>query len=307
MRLNKFDLNNLVCLDALLAEKSITRAAERLFLSRPAMSNALARLREYFNDELLIQVGKVMVPTPFALSLHKPVRDLLLQTQAIISASPADIDLATVKRKISVTCSDYVTSLFIPLVLARIYEHAPGIAIDIRPFSARFLEEIKSGEVDFLITSDTVITDAHPCEPLFKDTFSCVLWEGNPDIRETLSLKQYLEVGHVVAQWGVGRVKALDETFLQSRNLTRCVQVWVSTFTHIPQCIVGTGRIGTLPTRLANWAAQHWPLRVLDCPVPIPPLIEVMQWHEYQQADPVHSWIRNQFRQVGAMFDDQAN
>ncbi|MCF4982429.1 LysR family transcriptional regulator [Pseudomonas gessardii] len=98
MRLNKFDLNNLVCLDALLAEKSITRAGDRLFLSRPAMSNALARLREYFNDEILTQVGKTMVPTPFALSLQAPVRDLLLRMQAVISASPSDINLATVGR-----------------------------------------------------------------------------------------------------------------------------------------------------------------------------------------------------------------
>ncbi|HBN9635948.1 hypothetical protein APA73_09835 [Pseudomonas aeruginosa] len=306
MRLNKFDLNNLLCLDALLAERSITRAADRLFLSRPAMSNALARLREYFNDELLIHVGKVMVPTPFALSLQAPVRDLLLRMQAIISASPAAIDLATVKRKISVTCSDYVTSLFIPLVLARIYEQAPGIAIDIRPFSARFLEEIDSGEVDFLITSDKIITDEHPCEPLFKDTFSCVLWAGNPDVGTALALEQYLASGHVVAQWGVGRVKTLDEKFFQDHHLTRRVEVWVSTFTQIPQCIVGTGRIGMLPTRLANWAAQHWPLRVFECPVPIPPLVEVMQWHEYQQSDPVQSWVREQFRQVGAMFSDQA-
>jgi len=205
-----------------------------------------------------------------------------------------------------VTCSDYVTSLFIPLVLARIYEQAPGIAIDIRPFSARFLEEIDSGEVDFLITSDKIITDEHPCEPLFKDTFSCVLWAGNPDVGTDLALEQYLASGHVVAQWGVGRVKALDEKFFQDHHLTRRVEVWVSTFTQIPQCIVGTGRIGMLPTRLANWAAQHWPLRVFECPVPIPPLVEVMQWHEYQQADPVQSWVREQFRQVGAMFSDQA-
>lgn len=301
MRLNKFDLNNLVCLDALLAEKSITRAGDRLFLSRPAMSNALARLREYFNDEILTQVGKTMVPTPFALSLQAPVRDLLLRMQAVISASPSDINLATVARRLSVTCSDYVASIFMPVVLAHIYEQAPSIAFDIRPFSSRYLEEIDSAEIDFLITSDKAISDEHPSEMLFTDTFSCVVWDENRKLGATLSLEEYLSLGHVVAQWGVGRIKALDESFLQEHNLSRRIETWVSTFTQIPQYVVGTGRIGTLPTRLAQWAAQRWPLRIFECPAPIPPLNEMMQWHAYQQSDPIQSWVREQFRYVGGL------
>jgi len=305
MRLNKFDLNNIVCLDALLAEKSITRAADRLFLSRPAMSNALARLREYFNDEILTQVGKTMVLTPFAQSLQVPVRDLLLRMQAITSASPSNIDLATVDRRLSVTCSDYVASIFIPLVLAHIYKRAPGISFEIRPFPGRFLEEIESGEVDFLITSDTVISEEHPSERLFTDTFSCVIWDENKKFSDSITLEEYLGLGHVVAQWGLGRVKALDEQFLREHNLNRRIETWVSTFTQIPQCVVGTDRVGTLPTRLARWAAQRWPLRIFECPVPIPPLVEMMQWHAYQQSDPVQTWVREQFRHIGSVLTIQ--
>jgi len=304
MRLNKFDLNNLVCLDALLAERSITRAAERLFLSRPAMSNALARLREYFNDELLVQVGKAMVPTPFALSLQQPTRDLLLRMQAITSTLPSHIELATVSRKISITCSDYVAAVFVPTVLLQICAQAPNITFDIRPFSSRFLDEIDSGEVDFLITSDTVTGDTHPAELLFKDSFSCVVWAGNGTVGDTLSLDEFMSFGHVGTRWDIGRVNALDEEYLSSRHMQRRVEVWVSAFSQVPQFVVGTQRVGTMQTRLAHAFAAYLPLRVVSSPVPIPYLNEMLQWHHYQESDPVLAWVRGQFRLAGAMLSE---
>jgi len=188
-----------------------------------------------------------------------------------------------------------------PTVLAQIYRHATGICADIRPLSSQFIEGISRGESDFLIASDAIISHEHPSEMIFKDTFSCVLCKDNGGVGDELSFDQYLALGHVVAQWGAGRFKALDEQFMQNQHLTRRIEVWVSAFTQIPQYVVGTRRVATLPTRLAHWAAGLWPLRVLDCPAPIPTLVEKMQWHKYQQSDPVMSWLREQFRQVGAM------
>src|SRR5215216_5485695 len=111
MRFNKLDLNQLVVLDAVLAERSVKRAADKLFLSPPATSCALARLREYFEDELLLQVGKTMVLTPKAESLKRPVRDVLLQVQAITTINPS-FDAKTSTRKIIIQASDYVLNVF---------------------------------------------------------------------------------------------------------------------------------------------------------------------------------------------------
>ena len=118
MRFNKLDLNQLVVLDTLLDERSVTRAAQRLFLSQSATSSAMARLREYFDDELLVQVGKAMVLTPRAEGLRRPVREVLRQIQAITNDSP-EFDPATSDRKIVVETSDYVISVFLGEVLRR--------------------------------------------------------------------------------------------------------------------------------------------------------------------------------------------
>ena len=124
MRFNKLDLNQLVVLDALLSERSVTRAAQRLFLSQSATSSAMARLREYFDDELLVQVGKAMVLTPRAEGLRRPVREVLRQIQAITNDSP-EFDPATSDRKIVVETSDYVISVFLGEVLRRASVEAP--------------------------------------------------------------------------------------------------------------------------------------------------------------------------------------
>lgn len=300
MRFNKLDLNNLVCLDALITERSVSRAADRLYLSRPAMSCALTRLREYFKDDLLFQVGKAMIPTPLALSLERPLRDVLLQLQAITSTSSVDVDLSKAKRVIKITGSDYVAAVFMPMVVARAFIEAPGIAFDFRAFSPRFVEELDSGDVDILIVSNTHATKNHPAEELFQDTFSCVTWTGNHEIGEALSLEQYLSLGHVDTQWGAGRLKAVDAKVFEEYGASRRTEAWVSTFSQVPMFLTGTNRLGTLQTRLAHLASKQWPIRVLPCPLPIPPLVEVLQWHKYQESDPVLNWIRTLMGTVAA-------
>jgi DNA-binding transcriptional LysR family regulator len=131
MRLNKLDLNQLVVLDAVLSERSVKRAAERLFLSPPAASCALARLRDYFKDDLLVQVGKTMVLTPRAESMQKPVRDVLLQIQAIVTMDPS-FDPMTSTRKITIEASDYVMNVFLAEVLRQAWHEAPQMKFDLR-------------------------------------------------------------------------------------------------------------------------------------------------------------------------------
>jgi LysR family transcriptional regulator, nod-box dependent transcriptional activator len=300
MRFNKLDLNSLVCLDALLAERSVTRAADRLYLSRPAMSCALTRLREYFNDELLTQVGKTMVPTSLALSLEHPIRDVLLQLQAITSSTSASIELANVERTITITCSDYVETVFMPAVVERAFREAPLVQFDFRALTPRFEEELDSGDIDLLIISDKGAAKKHPSEELFRDTYSCVVWNENDQVGDTISSDQYVSLGHVNTQWGAGRLSTDDAAFFRKHGISRQTEVWVSTFSRVPMFLSGTNRIGTLQTRLAQKASIQWPIRVLPCPMQIPPLIELLQWHKYQENDPVIAWARGLMRTVAS-------
>lgn len=130
MRFRRLDLNLIVYLDALLAERSVSRAAERVHISQSAMSDALARLRDYFQDKLFVQVGRSMVPTPLAQSMAQPVRDVLLQIE-LVASSNVQFDPLNSRRKIGILASDYVADVLLNKVLLRLSREAPGISVEI--------------------------------------------------------------------------------------------------------------------------------------------------------------------------------
>lgn len=295
MRFNKLDLNQLVVLDALLNEKSVKRAAEKVFLSPAATSCALARLRDYFEDELLQQLGKTMVLTARAEGLQKPVRDVLLQIQAITTNNPS-FHPATSTRRITIEASDYVMVVYLADVLQRASSLAPHMQFDLRIVGTQSHDNLDSGEVDLLIVPEFFAAPNHPAERLFKDSWSCVCWDGNNIAGTGLSMKQFMAAGHVAIEWGAGRLQTLDETIAAKLGHTRHREVTAPNFTVVPQLLIGTQRIATLQTHLAQRLVGSAALRVLDCPLPIPPFFEAVQWHKYQEQDPAIIWFRELLR-----------
>src|ERR1700693_3495320 len=273
--LMRLDLNLTVCLDALLAERNVSRAATRAFLSQPAMSVALRRLREHFNDELLVRSGRSYRLTSFAESLQKPVRDVILQMRAISAWRP-DFDPAKSDRKITIEASDYMSTVYMVNVFERAYLLAPGMRFDLRLLSPDYLDELDSGEIDLLIIPHAISSAAHPSDVLFSDTFSCVVWTGNVQIKRRITREQYLRLGHVITEWDGGRLAALDETLLAHSGYRRRREVTAPRFSPAPQFVVGTQRIATVQTRLANTMTERWPIRVLRCPFEIPPIVETV-------------------------------
>ena len=290
MRLNRLDPKLTVCLDALLAERNVSRAATRIFVSQPAMSVALRKLRDYFGDELLAMIGRSYRLTPFAESLQKPVRDVMLQMQAISAWRP-NFDPLKSDRKITIEASDYLSTVFMARVFERAYSMAPGMRFDLRLLSPSFLEDLDSGEIDLLIIPGALSSSAHPAAILFRDTFSCVVWTGNTLIGRRVTRKQYLQLGHVISEWDGGRLEALDETLLAQSGYKRRVEVTAPSFSLTPQFVAGTQRIATVQTRLAMMMAKQWPIRVLPCPIELPPIVETVQWHKYQERDPAIVWF----------------
>lgn len=299
MRFNKLDLNLLVVLDALLATRSVSRAAERIFLSQPATSLALGRLREYFDDELLVPVGKTLVPTPLAEQLVKPVRDVLLQIQTVTRARPT-FDPATATRRFTIESSDYVITVLLAEVVRRAARLAPLMQFDLRAISPQTPEHLDSGGIELLIAPEFAVVAGHPAEPLFEDTFSCLLCEAHfaPDF--DLSSEAYFDATHVGVEWGGGRRITYDAKMLSRGRRQRRQDVIAPNFTLVPELLVGTPRIATLPTRLARHMAARFPLRVVPCPIAIPRFAENLQWHKYQERDPAISWLRGLLRATAA-------
>jgi LysR family nod box-dependent transcriptional activator len=302
MHFKGLDLNLLVALDVLLRERSITRAGEHLALSQPATSGTLARLREYFNDPLLVHVGRQMMLTPLAQSLAEPVGEVLRQIHATVSIK-ARFDPARSDRRFSIMASDYVFTVFIPDVLQRMAREAPGVTVQLRQLSPAWHDELSRGDIDFLIIPESFSQQASPHLPLFEDQFTCVAWSGNTKIGRKLSLEQYMTLGHVVITLSGVHEPSFDEWFLKGGGHIRKVEVVAPTFTLLPHLVIGTNRLATIWSRLARISTKQLPLKVLPLPTEIPAFREVLQWPLHRDADPGTIWLRELMRETAATFN----
>lgn len=291
MHFNHLDLNLLVALDALLTEKNITRASERVHLSQSAMSGALSRLRDYFQDDLLVQVGRRMVPTPLGESLARPVREVLVKVETTIQAKP-EFDPATSSRNFKLLMSDYVSTVLMTSALPPIQRLAPHTMFELLPYSELQWETLDRGEIDFLIMPTDYLREGHPSEILFEDSYTCVAWCENPLVGDSITLDQYLDLGHVVVRFGQQRVPAYDEWFFSRFGHARRIEVVTTSFSSILQLVVGTTRIATVQKRLASFYAKYLPLKFVAPPIEMPVLREAIVWHKYRDQDPGNAWVR---------------
>ncbi len=294
MHFRNLDLNLLVALDALLLDRNITLAGKRVHLSQSAMSGALSRLREYFGDELLTQVGRRMIPTPLGEALAEPVRKILLEIQATVATQPR-FDPRTASRCFKLMMSDYVATVLMSAALPRIERLAPQVRIEIlandvdSPF-----DELDRAGIDLLIMPQRYLRDAHPCKALFEDEFTGVAWKDNHLLPSSgrVSVDQYLTLGHVTARFASARAATADEWFVSQLGHERRVEVVTMNFTSVCTSLVGTQRVATLHKRLARYYERYLPIRLFDVPFQMPRIAEAMQWHSNFDRDPGNVWLR---------------
>jgi len=292
MHLRGLDLNLLVVLHTLLEEKNITRTARRIYLSQSATSGALARLREFFENDLLVQVGHKMVLTPLAESLVEPVRQLLAEAQAIIEQRPV-FDPATSTRRFRMMMTDYVMAMLMTQALPAIKQHAPSVGIDILPFEETPPEEvIDRVEVDMVVLPQQFLSSSHPSEELFRDTYTCIAWKGNREIGKTISLDEYFAASHVSIRFTTQPVDSLSEWIHHHTGRSRKVDLTTRLYTMIPHLVINTNRIGTVHRRLANLYAKFLPIRIVEPPFEMPHVAEKLQWHSFRSSDPGIAWMR---------------
>jgi LysR family transcriptional regulator, nod-box dependent transcriptional activator len=303
MDLHGFDLNLLVALDALLAERSVTNAGRRVHLSQSAMSGVLARLRDVFGDELLVPARGGMVLTPLAEHLVEPVRVVLLEIQQRI-LTQVPFDPSTTHRSFTVAASDYAVSVLLAPLLRNLRVSAPTVSITIAPLRDR-VKQLEDAHLDLLIVPDVFVPAGRPHHVLFRDTFSCIASAAHPTIGETLTLEQYAALGHVVVSFVEGRVTSFDAQFGPGGGLQRRVEVVAPSYQVLPDLVIGTDRIATIQTRLARRFAATHPIKVLALPAPLPTFEEAMVWHERFDGDEAHAWFRAKMLETGATLESE--
>ncbi|WP_428152172.1 LysR family transcriptional regulator [Brevundimonas sp.] len=296
MRFKGLDLNLLMALDVMLEERSVSAAGRRLFLSQSAASGALSRLREHFNDELLIPVGRRMAPTPFAEGLMEPLRDLMLRIDATVSPGQA-FDPATTRRTFRIGCSDYITEVVISRLVPLIAERAPGAVLDVVAPGSDQPGSLDSGEVDILIMPEFYMAPGHPYEPLYDERHVVVAWEGNTLLADgRMDEERFRSLGHVVVRFARIRASSLAETWMDTHVPERRIELIAPAFIHVPRMLVGTQRIAITHERLARMQADVLPIRLFEPPFDIPPVREVVQSHRARRSDGGLRWMIDQIR-----------
>lgn len=297
MRFGRLDLNLLVALDALLTEKSVSLAADRLCLSQSATSSALGRLREYFGDELLVVKGRHMILTARAEELIEPVRAVLEQIRTTIAIAPA-FDPATNDRQMRIMASDYTTQVLLAEAIAQLENDAPNMRFEIQPMSTNPVEAVERGFIDLLVTIDFAVSADHPSQLLFEDDYVVVGDVANPALLGEMTRERYFELGHITARFGRAQMPAFDEWFTRRQKQQRRIEVVAPSFLSLPGLVLGTQRIVTMHRRLAEQVVATFPLVMRELPFAIPPIREVVQWHITNNNDRALRWVVERFEAV---------
>lgn len=297
MRFKGLDLNLLVAFDALVELRSVSRTGERLGLSQPAVSAALARLREYFGDELLVVDGKRMHPTPFAERLIPQVRACLNAADSVV-ATTATFDPATAIRTFRIVSSDYVVATVLARVARELATRAPRVRLEFVLPDEVAEERFARGEMDLLIAPSTFMVESHPSELLYEETHVIVGWRENPIFSGEITPEQFFAAGHVAVSLGPHREVAFGDRHLDKIHPDRRIDAVVSSFMLVPWLVVGTDRLALMHKRLAAVMAESVPIAFAPVPFPFPLMPEMMQYHRTRSADDGLRWLIEEIRRA---------
>lgn len=293
VNLSRVDLNLLVHLDALLAERSVTRAAARVGLGQSAMSHNLARLRDLFSDELLTRGPEGLRPTPRALALVEPVRIALAQIQVLVSRDDA-FDPRTAERTFSVGLPDSMEILIVPSLLAYLREVAPGIHLRLHNIdSSKLLDDLDADRVDLAVGYGVFAQGQahHKRRLLFTETYLCMFNAERTGITASISLDDYLRLPHVLTSLRPGERGVVDDA-LEKLGLRRTVVLTTPRFLAVPSLVARAPVVVTMHARLARFFAAELGLSLSLPPVELQDMAVSLLWHASYDHDPAHAWLR---------------
>jgi DNA-binding transcriptional LysR family regulator len=303
VNLGRIDLNLLVHLDALLTERSVTRAAARVGIGQSAMSHNLARLRELLGDELLTRGSDGMRLTPRAVTLLEPVRTMLAQVEALVSRDQA-FDPATAVRTFRFGLPDSMEVLIMPALLARMREVAPGIHLRLYNFDAsRLFDDLDADEMDLAIGYGTLQQGQfhHKRRKLFTETWLCMFNAEKTGIAPPISLDDYVRLPHVLTSLRPGRnVRGIVDEALDKLGLRRSVALTTPRFLTVPSLVARAPVIVNMQARLARLFAAELGLSLSPPPVELSEVTVSLLWHASYDHDPGHTWLRELVTRLAA-------
>lgn len=296
MNISRIDLNLLLVYEALMNERHVTRASQRLNLSQSATSNALSRLRQALNDQMFIRTSYGMAPTPRALELETPLRRALQDIRSALDGG--EFDPANAERTFTISTSDYDVALHIPLLAQRFAQEAPGIDLRVLPHNnVDAVDQVDSGLVDLSLGWFPRAPKRLHKKLLFEESFVCVMRQRHPLANSLLKLSDYASAPHLLVTL-IGDTTGIIDDILGERGLERRVAMTIPHFAAAPNVLANSDLIASLPKRIANRFADQHGLITRSLPFESYRTAHEMLWHPRVNRHPAHLWLRGLLQSV---------
>jgi DNA-binding transcriptional LysR family regulator len=291
MELHQIDLNLLVLFNQLVLERRVSKVAETLGLTQPAVSNSLAKMRRLFGDELFVRTPSGMVPTPFAEQLAEPVGYALAMIHGGLNQQTT-FDPAKVKRSMTIGMTDIGEIVFLPSLVKRLVQEAPGVTLNtVRNTAVNLRDDMESGKVDLAIGLLPQLKAGFFQRRLFRQRYVCLLRRGHRIDKKKLTLADFRNAEHlVVVSAGTGHGK-VDE-LLERARIQRVVRLAVPHFVGVGHILQGSDLVATVPERLAQHLVEPFGLTYLPHPVPLPEVSINVFWHAKMHRSAANQWLR---------------
>lgn len=296
MHFKGLDLNLLVTLDALLEEQSVTRTAQRVHVSQPAVSAALAKLRQHTGDELLVKVGRDFQLTPRAQTMVKPLKEILIQIDSLIYTG-SEFDPSLTDRTFNIAMSSYAAEVLMPGLIEEITTTYPGISCVVEEISEESLARVKTDSIDCCITfqQTKILNPTESIEELsfkhvFSDEWMLIAAIGNDRVTETMSYEDFCALPYIETRLRPNLYSFVERT-LDHQNLRPRASLSVPSFELAITSVMNSDSVAVIPAMLVDDRLRPF-LKVFKPPFEIAAIAENLVWHSRNDADPGHTWFR---------------
>ncbi len=296
MNYEQIDLNLLRVFDAVMTELNVTRAADRLHMTQPAVSNALKRLRHLLNDELFIKVPTGVRATPRAMQVWPPLRDALIQIRQTLE--PSQFEPTTTTLSFRIAMNDFTANLVLPELVKVMDATAPGI--DIRTMPTTYINApmlLEQAEIDLALGVFPNPGARLRSHSLLTSPFVCVMRQGHPLATHKLTLERYMQVKHLLVTL-TGESTGLIDPLLQERGLKRRIAITVNQFAVAPRIIAQSDLIAVLPLRIVQLSGFVNHLHLTALPIELAPTTLQMMWHERNHLEAGQQWLRSRLIEI---------
>jgi LysR family transcriptional activator for leuABCD operon len=295
---SRLDLNLLSVFDAVMAERSLTKAGRRLGITQSAVSHALSRLRDVTGDPLFERTGRGVRPTARATEMASVVRSSLDQLRATLRARPIAFSCDSAVRRFRIDLPAGLEAIVLPELAARTSE-SPGIRFQFANGRAKnAMQDLRSGDTWLALDFDEIESEGYNCDLLFEEPFAVIARRAHPELHDGVDLDTIAVLEQVALDWGDERGPAPIRPRSSNRTIHPRVRFSVPNYTSMGIAVARTDVIGIVPAVVARWLARTFDITVHDCPGDLPPICLFAVWHASFEGDEGHGWLRRQFKEV---------